>query len=161
MASRSMSPPVSTSLKDSSILPPFAALPTAPGMARGHVQASLAVWGLSEFTETPALITSELVANAVAASARVPDGTRALVIQVCLIADGNMLTIECWDQAPGIPALHKADEFAEGGRGLAIIDDLTNGCWGCQPAIGQPGKCVWAEIRLRDAPARQEGAARP
>jgi len=101
------------------------------------------------------------VANAVAASARVPDGTRALVIQVRLIADGNMLTIECWDQAPGIPALRKADEFAESGRGLAIIDDLTNGCWGCQPAIGQPGKCVWAEIRLRDASARKEGAECP
>src|ERR1700729_858684 len=129
MASRSTSPSASTSLKDSSTLPPFAALPTASGLARGHVQASLAVWGLSEITETAALISSELVANAVTASARVPDGTRPRVIQVCLIADGNMLTIECWDQAPGIPVLRKADEFAESGRGLAIIDDLTNGCW--------------------------------
>jgi hypothetical protein len=161
MASRSLSPPAFTSLRNSSALPPFAALPTAPGMARGHVQASLAVWGLSEFAETAALITSELVANAVTASARVPDGMHALVIQVCLIADGNVLAIECRDQAPGIPVLRKADEFAESGRGLAIIDDLTNGRWGCQPAIGQPGKCVWAEVRLSGAPGRQEGAERP
>ena len=35
---------------------------------------------------------------------------------------------------------------------LAIIDAITSGCWGCQPAIGQDGKCVYAEIPLRDAP---------
>jgi hypothetical protein len=36
-----------------------------------------------------------------------------------------------------------------------IIDPLTGGCWGRQPAIERKGKCVWAEIPLRDAPARR------
>jgi hypothetical protein len=41
--------------------------------------------------------------------------------------------------------------IAETGRGLAIVDSLTRGAWGCQPAIGQVGKCVWAEIPVRDS----------
>ena len=64
-----------------------------------------------------------------------------------------VLTIKCWDQAPGVPVLRAAPGLAENGRGLAIIDSLTRGAWGCQPAIGQAGKCVWAEIPVRDVPA--------
>jgi histidine kinase-like protein len=147
--------PTSVLRTATSATPPFAALPTAPGMARGCVQATLAGWRLSKFADVAELITSELVANAVVASAGVPGGPGALVIRVCLITDGNVLTVEVWDQAPGVPVLLEADGFAESGRGLRIIDTLTGGAWGCQPAIGQPGKCVWAEIRLRDEPFRQ------
>jgi len=149
---RTTGAPASATRAATSATPPFAALPTAPGMARGCVQASLAGWGLSEFTGVAELVASELVANAVAASARAPGCTGALVIRVCLITDGEVLTIECWDQAAGVPVLREADGFAESGRGLAIIDTLTSGVWGCQPAIGLAGKCVWAEIRLRDEP---------
>jgi len=132
-----------------SATPPFAALSTAPGMARGYVQATLAGWCLGESSDIAELITSELVSNAVAASASVLGGM-GLVIRVCLITDGDVLTIEVWDQAPGIPVLLEADRFAESGRGLGIIDALTGGAWGCRLAISQPGKCVWADIRLRE-----------
>jgi len=124
-------------------------------MARGYVQAALAGWRLGEFADVAELISSELVANAVAASASVPGSIGALVIRVCLITDGNVLTIEVWDQAPGVPVLLEADRFAESGRGLGIINTLTGGAWGCQPAVGQPGKCVWAQIRLRDEADRK------
>ena len=133
--------------------PPFAALPTAPGLARGHVRASLAEWGLGEFADTAELIASEMTANAVNASTPVQATGPVLVIRLCLVTHGHVLTIECWDQAPGIPVLQEASGFAETGRGLAIIDSLTGGAWGCRPAIGQAGKCVWAEISLRDQPA--------
>jgi hypothetical protein len=52
-----------------SATPPFAPLPTAPGMARGHVRATLAQWGLGELADTTEMIASELTANAVNASA--------------------------------------------------------------------------------------------
>ena len=78
-----------------------------------------------------------------------------LVIRVCLIADGDGLTIECWDQAPGFPIMREADALAETGRGLAIIDAITTGCWGYRPALGQDGKCVWGKIPFRNAPARR------
>jgi len=76
-----------------------------------------------------------------------------LVIRLCLVTQGHVLTVECWDQAPGMPVLQEAPGFAETGRGLAIIDSLTGGAWGCRPAIGQVGKCVWADISLRNQPA--------
>jgi anti-sigma regulatory factor (Ser/Thr protein kinase) len=136
-----------------SATPPFAALATAPGLARGHVRATLAEWGLGELAEAAELIASEMTANAVNASAPVQAAGDVLVIRVCLLANGDVLAIECWDQAPGVPVLRAASGLEESGRGLAIIDSLTGGAWGCQPAIGQAGKCVWAEIPVRDVPA--------
>jgi anti-sigma regulatory factor (Ser/Thr protein kinase) len=136
-----------------SATPPFAALATGPGLARGHVRATLAEWGLGDLAEAAELIASEMTANAVNASAPVQAAGNVLVIRLCLLTDGAVLTIECWDQAPGIPVLRAAPGLAEAGRGMVIIDSLTHGAWGCQPAIGQAGKCVWAEIPVRDAPA--------
>lgn len=135
----------------------LAALPISPFRARRYTRSFLdSCPGISaDVTGTAELIVSELVANAVVASGSVPGDTGALVIRVCLITDGNVLTVEVWDQAPGVPLLLEGDGFAENGRGLRIIDTLTDGAWGCQPAIGQPGKCVWAGIRLRDEPIRQ------
>jgi anti-sigma regulatory factor (Ser/Thr protein kinase) len=129
-----------------SATPPFAALPTAPGLARGHTRATLAEWGLGELADTAELIASEMTANAVNASVPVQAADPVLVIRLCLVTDGDALTIECWDQAPGVPLLREAPGFAEAGRGLAIIDTLTGGAWGFRPAIGQAGKCVWAKI---------------
>lgn len=130
----------------SSTTPPFAALPTAPAMARAHARLTLAEWHLEGLTDEAEVITSELVTNAVSASADAGEST--LVIRVCLLSDGEALTIEVWDQAPGVPVLRNGGPLAESGRGLAIVDDLTRGAWGCQPAIGQRGKCVWAELPL-------------
>jgi anti-sigma regulatory factor (Ser/Thr protein kinase) len=129
-----------------SATPPFAALPTAPSLARGHVRATLAEWGLGELADDTELIASEMTANAVNASAPFQAAGSVLVIRLCLIASGNTLSVECWDQAPGIPVLRNTAGFAESGRGLAIIDSLTSGVWGWQPANGRVGKCVWAVI---------------
>jgi hypothetical protein len=100
-----------------------------------------------------------MTANAVNASTPVQAAGNVLVIRLCLLTDGAVLTIECWDQAPGVPVLRAAPGLAENGRGLAIIDSLTRGAWGCQPAIGQAGKCVWAEIPVRNGPAVPNRAA--
>lgn len=155
MAGRGAGIPVPLTRAAMSATPPFAAIKTAPGLARGHVRATLAEWSLGEVADDAQRIASELVTNAVNASAPVLARGCMLVIRVCLVTDGGVLTIECWDQAPGLPVLREVDELAETGRGLAIIDAITSGCWGCQPAVGQAGKCVWAEIPLRDAPARR------
>lgn len=141
-----------------SATPPFAALPTAPGLARGHTRGTLAGWGLSELADTAELIASEMTANAVNASVPAQAVGPVLVIRLCLVTDGDVLTIECWDQAPGVPVLREASGFAETGRGLAIIDTLTGGAWGCRPAIGQVGKCVWAKIPVDHASAARSSS---
>jgi anti-sigma regulatory factor (Ser/Thr protein kinase) len=134
-----------------SATPPFAALVTAPGLARGHVRATLAEWDLGELADTAELIASEMTANAVNASAPAQAAGNVLVIRLRLLTDGSVLTIECWDQAPGVPVLCAASGLAETGRGLTIVDSLSE-AWGWQPAIGQVGKCVWAEIPVHGVP---------
>ena len=136
----------------SSTLPPVGALTAAAGTARGYVRAVLQDWGLGGLADDSELVVSEIVTNAVNASAN-PDGTLAYVaghtpvIRVCLMSDGRQLLIEVHDQAPGQPMIQHADPVtAESGRGLAMIDALTDGQWGWHPSAEQPGKCVWAVL---------------
>jgi anti-sigma regulatory factor (Ser/Thr protein kinase) len=108
MASRGAGAPAPLSRTAISATPPFAALPTAPGLARGHTRATLAEWGLGDLAETAELIASEMAANAVNASVPVHAAGPVLVIRLCLVTDGDALVIECWDQAPGLPRLREA-----------------------------------------------------
>ena len=154
MAGLGSDAPARATRATSSSMPPFAALPTAPGMVRAYVKSTLVAWGLGQFSEAAELIASELTSNAVEASTKILDVAWIPMIRVYMISNGDVLTIEVWDQGPGIPVLHEAGWSAETGRGLAIIDSLSGGACGCQPAIGRPGKCVWAELPLRGRPAR-------
>jgi hypothetical protein len=93
-----------------------------------------------------------MVTNAVEAStvhgSPLYAGGRMLVVWVRLFSDGFRLVIEVWDQAPGIPVEGKVAPEDEIGRGLPLIDALTDGRWGWLP--GLLGKCVWAELRAED-----------
>ena len=133
-----------------SVLPPLGALPTAPAAARVHVRTTLAVWGLSYLTEAAETVISELVANGANASADdagkpgYRDG-HLLMVRVCLFTDGLRVRAEVWDQAAGAPVRKSAGTDDESGRGLELVDALA-AQWGWHPAVGQPGKCVWAEF---------------
>jgi anti-sigma regulatory factor (Ser/Thr protein kinase) len=134
-------------------MPPLAALPTAPGCARADMRAALAAWKMTSLTDTAELVVTELVTNAVRASA--PPGSSPShlvggmpVVRICLLTDGIQLRVEVWDEANGVPVLRQTPGYAESGRGLALVEAMTEGCWGWHPtARGQPGKCVWAEMR--------------
>jgi anti-sigma regulatory factor (Ser/Thr protein kinase) len=134
----------------SSVMPPLAALPTVPAVARVFVRATLRGWHLDSLAQDAELVVSELAGNAVAASAG-RDGrpvyadAHIAVIRVCLRTDGVRLLIEVWDQAPGIPALREAAGLEESGRGLMLVNAIANK-WGWNPAEGRPGKAVWAEL---------------
>jgi hypothetical protein len=137
----------------SSVMPPLAALPTAPSAARAHVRMTLATWRMSGLADVLVLVVSELVANSVNASAE-GDGTprymdgRMPVIRLCLLTDGVRLVAEIWDQAPGIPVRLSAGGDDESGRGLDIVDTITGSRWGWHPARSGRGKCVWAEFAV-------------
>jgi hypothetical protein len=140
----------------SSVLPPLAALRTAPATARGHVLSTLAVWKLQELADTVELVVSELAANGVNASTG-PDGRPAYradrmpVIRVGLYTNGAVLLARVWDQADGTPIHKAADDSAENGRGLDMVDMLTGSRWGWHPLPVGPGKCVWAEFPVATA----------
>jgi hypothetical protein len=137
----------------SSVMPPLAALPTAPSAARAHVRATLAIWRMSGLADALELVVSELVANGVNASAdgdgapRYAEG-RMPVIRLCLLTDGVRLLAEVWDQAPGVPIRLNAGRDDESGRGLDLLDVITGSHWGWHPTRSGPGKCVWAAFTV-------------
>ncbi|MCX4750564.1 ATP-binding protein [Kitasatospora sp. NBC_01287] len=81
------------------------------------------------------LILTELVANAVAASI----GTDVILLVVRVTA--GQLLIEVFDESPAMPRPRSADDCAEDGRGLQLVDALST-TWGWHPSPG--GKVVWA-----------------
>ncbi|MCX5211850.1 ATP-binding protein [Kitasatospora sp. NBC_00240] len=85
------------------------------------------------------LVLGELVANAVAVSGPAD----RVDVNVDLAAHG--LLVEVADQSPETPAPRPADTDDEDGRGLLIVDALTES-WGWRP--NPRGKVVWGLLPL-------------
>ena len=92
------------------------------------------------------LLTSELVANAVQHSA----GT----VEVSLATGPRSLTVSVRDAGSDLPAVRRAPEQAERGRGLLLVDSLADR-WGAERHPN--GKRVWFELDLPERPP--DGAA--
>jgi anti-sigma regulatory factor (Ser/Thr protein kinase) len=126
------------------------ALPTAPSCARLHASAVLHDWGLAALSETAELVVSELVTNAVQASAE-PVASSHLglpVVQLRLLTDQHSVVIEVWDESPQAPTPKQTAPDEEHGRGLMLVEALCER-WGSEIVPGWLGKVVWAELRER------------
>ncbi len=94
------------------------------------------VLGAHADPDVAALVTSELVANAVDVAA----GEITVTIRYL----GACLRVEVQDHGYGMPEIqHPSPADATGGRGLLIVDQLADD-WGVQPFL--PGKIVWFEL---------------
>ncbi|MGW0086242.1 ATP-binding SpoIIE family protein phosphatase [Streptomyces sp. NPDC003393] len=100
----------------------------------------LAAWELSELADTAELLTSEVVTNALV------HGDSDVNVHVRRY--GTLLRVEVRDSDPR-PAepvtLPRAEDQAEGGRGLLIVSALAS-AWGNSPS-GR-GKTVWFELEV-------------
>ncbi|MFG2127397.1 SpoIIE family protein phosphatase [Streptomyces sp. NPDC048751] len=115
------------------------ALPSDPAVvadARAQTSRQLALWGLQDAAFTTELVVSELVTNAIRYGA-VPIGLR-------LIRDRTLIC-EVSDASSTAPHLRRARTYDEGGRGLHMVAQLTQG-WGTRQTPG--GKTIWAEQPL-------------
>jgi anti-sigma regulatory factor (Ser/Thr protein kinase) len=119
----------------------FAPLPGAVPCARLHAISMLHEWGLRDLADDAALVISELMTNAVTASAALPGHPPVLLY---LIAGEGALRVEVHDCSPLEPVPRDADAGAEHGRGLAVVAALSTRC-GSEYA-GDGGKTVWAEL---------------
>src|ERR1035438_8477150 len=131
-------------------------LATAPGTARGTLNTTLTLWGLTHLSDTAQQITSELITNAITASrAAAPPGTEPRPITLFISARDQELCIRVWDPCPTPPPLHQPppDPLTEHGRGLLIVTALSHQ-WGSHPAPNG-GKYVWATLHTMtgDTPA--------
>ncbi|WP_405147911.1 ATP-binding protein [Sphaerisporangium sp. NBC_01403] len=130
------------------------ARPEAALYARKHVRRVLGEWRLEELLDTAELIASELVTNAVRATA----GTGAPVsgeaafdapeyIWIDVYRAAGRIVLEVWDAGRTPPAPRTAAPDDEGGRGLHLVDALAEN-WGYRrPVTG--GKVVWCTLSAR------------
>lgn len=116
-------------------------------LARAHLRRLLSGWGRAELSPDAGVVVSELVTNAVAASAR---PRPAAPVLVWLGSDSHCLLLAVADVSPRPPVRLNRGPDAEGGRGLALVEALS-GRWGWHPAtITGLKKVVWAEWRLAE-----------
>jgi anti-sigma regulatory factor (Ser/Thr protein kinase) len=124
------------------------ALPTAVPCARLHVRHLLCEWGLTGLAEDTELLTSELVTNAVRATA----GQHQAAVRLRLSSDNGRVLVEVWDADPRPPAPKDLgddgipDPEEEGGRGLFLVAALS-ARWAWYFTKEPTGKVVWCELR--------------
>jgi anti-sigma regulatory factor (Ser/Thr protein kinase) len=122
------------------------ALPGAVPCARLHARLVLAEWGLKALADTVELIVSELVTNAVRASAALPERQHSLsTVQLRLSADHERTLVQVWDADHQLPMPQQPDPEAEHGRGLLLVESLSD-AWGAYRPQRSIGKIVWATL---------------
>ncbi|MFI5743878.1 ATP-binding protein [Streptomyces anulatus] len=131
--------------------------PNAVPWARLHTADLLSRWGVpAEAAQTVQLLVSELVTNAVQHPQEQGKETEVSILSSWNTSQTFELTLEMlwdavrvsvWDRDERPPVLKEVGAEAESGRGILIVAMMSR-TWGCRPAVGIPGKVVWAEVGL-------------
>ena len=120
------------------------ALPGIPGSvpaARRHVRETLGLHGLGEFAQDAAIITSELVGNAVQHACG--NGTATIGITLTCAGSPPAVTIVVSDSCAHGPVRRETPADDEQGRGLQIVEALSvHWGWRCEDG----GKAVFAVL---------------
>lgn len=124
----------------------FAPLPTAVPCARLHAVHVLHEWGLRGLAGDAEMIVSELITNAIEASALLPERPP---VSLRLLFAGTSLVIEVWDHSPLDLEPREPDADDECGRGLTVVAALADR-WGWE-RTGHHRKVVRAELAVVDA----------
>ena len=141
MSPRRSSSVLVAAVKKAAVMPTFRIAlkqsTTSPGRARERVRSFIEENRLCEEPEIALLILSELVSNAVMHGAQ--------PIQVVVSGEAGKLRIDVADGDTHVPrpGLHFGDADGSGGRGLHIVNALSEQ-WGT--TIHAHGKSVWAEV---------------
>jgi len=98
-------------------------------------------WGFDNLSEVAELLTSELMTNAVQATA---GWASHVPVRLRLSSDKTQVLIEVWDADPNPPKPQALEvdgipSLDEGGRGLFIVSTLSRRC-GWYPMRDQGGK---------------------
>lgn len=110
--------------------------------ARRSVRETLAFWGLAALADDAELVVAELVTNAVE-HPRTPCGH--VETRYTLLPRSAGIRIEVHDaDSFSVPMMRPSADDDGGGRGLRIVDSLTQHMWGVKTREGAPGKLVWA-----------------
>ncbi|MFD5617322.1 ATP-binding protein [Streptomyces yangpuensis] len=117
-------------------------MPESAGTARRLTQCVVVrLWGLSpQISEHAVLLVSELVGNAVRHT-----GARSFGLR--MLRRRGWIRVEVRDPSRGLPCLMPVHELDTTGRGLFLVDKLSDR-WGAD--LLPRGKITWFEMRVAD-----------
>lgn len=115
---------------------------SSPRHARAWTRQILREWQLAGLADDAEAIIAELAANAVHASA----GLKQPAIRLALAFNHCELLILVSDGNPALPQAQDPAADAESGRGLLMVEALSNRYGWYRLEGGTAGKVVWAEL---------------
>ena len=119
------------------------ALPGAVPCTRLHARQLLWEWGLAALTNSVELVVSELVTNAVQASRATG---QTVPVRLWLLSDKAQVLVLVWDASTHPPVQAAISDETENGRGLLLVEALSQHWAWYYPPAGETGKYVWAQI---------------
>ena len=124
----------------------FDATPVSVTRTRRFLRSTLTCWQLADLVDDATTIAAELVANAVTHALQPPTSPRSRysAAWIALLRMDRAVVCVVADPSPALPALSKPEPFAESGRGLHIVAELSE-TWGHSRAASA-GKTVWARL---------------
>jgi Histidine kinase-like ATPase domain len=117
-----------------------AADPASVASVRGFARSTLHRWGQGARGDDVTVVLSELLSNALRHARPAPGGWP---VRVGLLEIWPSSAVLCAvaDPSPAAPVLRQPDHLAESGRGLHVVEELSER-WGY--TTGRQGKVVWA-----------------
>lgn len=112
--------------------------PEALGQARHMIRAAVRAWGAADRSDDVELVADELITNALMHT----EGAAIVTLRVVSDTD-RRLRVEVEDSSSALPRRRDAGDSGVSGRGLLLVDLLTD-VWGVEARGG--GKCVWCEF---------------
>lgn len=116
--------------------------PEALTEARHMIRAAVRAWGSGERADEIELVADEMITNALMHT----EGSAIVTLRV-LAGSDRRLRVEVEDSSSALPRRREAGESGVSGRGLLLVDLLTD-VWGVEARGG--GKCVWCEFVVPD-----------
>ncbi len=118
---------------------PLTAVPTAAAEARKQVRAAIWAWDISVDVTVAALLTCELVTNAIM-------HTASETVTLGIAAVRGELRVDVYDASRSLPMVVDAAPDAEAGRGLKLVATLSDE-WGFYRTPA--GKAVYFTLRFQ------------
>ncbi|MCT9079235.1 SpoIIE family protein phosphatase [Streptomyces fulvoviolaceus] len=116
--------------------------PEALTEARHMIRAAVRAWGARDRADEIELVADEMITNALMHT----EGSAIVTLRV-LTGTDRRLRVEVEDSSSALPRRREAGESGVSGRGLLLVDLLTE-VWGVEARGG--GKCVWCEFVVQE-----------
>ena len=103
--------------------------PAAPAEARRRVRDAIRSWQVPVDLDAALLLTSELVTNAIRHEAGQEAGQGAQAVMLAIASSRGRLRVDVHDTSRSLPAVAEVPADAETGRGLLLVETLSDE-WG-------------------------------